>query len=258
MKKLIMMVAGAMATVFAFAAEQNDVRVTFWSKGPDQYKDGSTVVDGELYALVWTKAGASFAGFKADGSLVDDANSQVVAAGPWAKGGRCKPILHLVAAAQASAFARGTYDLVFLDTRNADGTVSAPERDEEGSVKLSVVNGCTSVASATGAAEGSASMSAAGGIVIETASAVPTGVPQPEITGLEMVNVNGEQMMKLTVKNTVPFLRYKGAEVDLSADAESAGQDGGVPANGASSVDQEVEVLVPAKGKQGFFKVTRQ
>lgn len=77
MKKLVTMVVGAMAAVAAFGAAQNDLRVTFWSAGPDQYKDGSTVVDGEMYALVWTKAGSTFAGFAADGSLVDAAASQL-------------------------------------------------------------------------------------------------------------------------------------------------------------------------------------
>ena len=257
MKKLVTMVVGAMAAVAAFAAAQNDLRVTFWSAGPDQYKDGSTVVDGEMYALVWTKAGSTFAGFAADGSLVDAAASQLVVAGPWAQGGKCKPMIHLIDAEKAPAYSAGTFALVCLDTRNADGTVSAPERDANGLAQLTVVNGATMVAAST--SDGlSSSMSSKGGVFIDTASPLPEGVPQPEITGLEMVNVNGEQMMKLTVKNTVPYLRYKGAKVELSADAESAGQDTGIAANGAATADKEVEVLVPAKGKQGFFKVTRQ
>lgn len=257
MKKLVTMVVGAMAAVAAFAAAQNDLRVTFWSAGPDQYKDGSTVVDGEMYALIWTKAGSTFAGFAADGSLVDAAASQLVVAGPWAQGGKCKPMIHLIDAAKAPAYAAGTFALVCLDTRNADGTVSAPKRDADGLADLTVVNGATMVATST--SDGlSSSMNSKGGVIIDTASPLPEGVPQPEITGLEMVNVNGEPMMKLTVKNTVPYLRYKGAKVELSAGAESAGQDTGIAANGAATTDKEVEVLVPAKGKQGFFKVTRQ
>ena len=258
MKKFVMMVVGAMAAMSVFSAAQNDLRVTFWSQGPDQYKDGKTVVDGEMYALVWTKAGSSFAGFSADGSLVDAGASQVVAVGPWAVGGKCKPIIHFIDAAKASDYAGGTFALVCLDTRNADGTVSAPVRDANGLAQLTVVNGSTTVAAATTGADGLASsMGSKGGVIIDTASPLPEGVPQPEITGIEMVKVNGEQMMKLKVKNTVPYLRYKGEKVELDAEAVKDSSAGSA-ANGAMTPDKEVEVLVPANGKRGFFKVKRQ
>ena len=47
----------------------DDTTVVAGSKGPDKYADGSQVQVGECYALVWSQG--EFAGFKADGSLVN-------------------------------------------------------------------------------------------------------------------------------------------------------------------------------------------
>ena len=61
MKKTMMMglvLAGALG---AFAGVDN-VAITFSTPGPDAYRDGRTVLDGECYALVWTPTGASFGG----------------------------------------------------------------------------------------------------------------------------------------------------------------------------------------------------
>ena len=49
----------------------SDRHLVFWTNGPDRYADGSSVQNGECYALVCTKAGAAFAGFNADGSVRD-------------------------------------------------------------------------------------------------------------------------------------------------------------------------------------------
>ena len=57
--KKILFVFGAFALAFAATAEL-DTLITFSTKGPDTYLDGKTVMDGECYALVWTKNGAEF------------------------------------------------------------------------------------------------------------------------------------------------------------------------------------------------------
>ena len=65
MNKTTMMglvLAGALG---AFAGVDN-VAITFSTPGPDTYKDGRQVLDGECYALVWTPTGAAFGGIAAD------------------------------------------------------------------------------------------------------------------------------------------------------------------------------------------------
>ena len=83
--KKILFVFGAFALAFAATAEL-DTLITFSTKGPDTYLDGKTVMDGECYALVWTKTGSTFAGLNADGTCVDPENNALVLAAPIAKG----------------------------------------------------------------------------------------------------------------------------------------------------------------------------
>ena len=49
-------------------AGTDDTLIAFSTKGPDRYADGTTVLDGECYALVWSIDG-NFDGFSADGRI---------------------------------------------------------------------------------------------------------------------------------------------------------------------------------------------
>ena len=51
MKKLMTMI-GAVGLAFAATAAIDDALLTFSTVGPDKYSDGTTVLDGECYALV--------------------------------------------------------------------------------------------------------------------------------------------------------------------------------------------------------------
>lgn len=90
----------AVACVFLsgsiFAAGLDDSCVSFSTQGPDRYADGSVVLDGECYALVWSADG-EFNGFSADGSCVDG-EDRVVLLAPVARGGRCPPVLFQISA----------------------------------------------------------------------------------------------------------------------------------------------------------------
>ena len=85
MKKLTLTMAVAGLALASLAAV-NDTLISFSTPGPDTYLDGTTVQDGECYALVWSQDGV-FEGVKADGTAVD-ANDRVVLVAPVAKGGR--------------------------------------------------------------------------------------------------------------------------------------------------------------------------
>lgn len=253
MKKMLVLAMGVLAGAVAFGGAQNDLRVTFSSKGPDVYKDGRAVLDNEYYALVWTKSGSTFAGFAADGSLVDAEDGKVVVEGPWAKDGHCRFMSLQIPASEAAAYAKGSFRLVLLDTRNADGASLAGATDGV----PAAVNGFATVAETTSDADGySSSMSSSGAIKVETVSALPKDAPQPQITDLKLISTPNGQMLKLKVKNTVPYLRYNvaGGETPQNVDVDHVATEG---ANGAATQDGEVELLVPATGSGAFFKVIR-
>ena len=252
MKKIFVLAMGVLAGAMAFGGAQNDLRVTFCSSGPDRYADGRTVLDNEFYALVWVKDGATFAGFAADGSLVAAEGGKVLVSGPWAKDGRCRFVGLQIDAAEASAYAKGAFQLYLLDTRNADGTTLSAKAGVPGAV-----NGFAAVAETKGDGNGySSSLSASGSIMVKTVSALPPGAPQPQITDLQVVDSPNGKMLKLKVKNTVPYLRYNvaGGETPQNIDVDHVAVEG---ANGAATKDGEVELFVPATGSGAFFKVIR-
>ena len=73
------MVFAMLSPGHAFASIDDKV-LKFSSSGPDRYADGSIVVDGECYALVWSPKGRSFAGFNADGTPISPVDRVVLAA----------------------------------------------------------------------------------------------------------------------------------------------------------------------------------
>ena len=89
MKKLLSIGCAVMA-MGAFAAA-DDVLISFSTPGQDKYADGNPVLDGECYALVWTK-GAQFGGINTDGTCVN-AGDAIVLLAPLAKNGKCPPVV---------------------------------------------------------------------------------------------------------------------------------------------------------------------
>ena len=252
MKKLFLTMAMALMATVVVQAAQNDLRLVFETKGPDTYKDATPVLDGEFYALVWVKSGAAFAGFNADATLVDAAANELVAAVPFAQGGRLPPTKKQLAAEAASRYASGSFELILLDTRTADGTLAAPGQDANGRPFPAKVNGYSTLAAQTAA---SAAYSAALGIDvpirIAAASAVPEGTPQPVITKVAMRQGPNGQEMVITVKGTVPYLDYTAAGADGSAVPASV-------ATGKADADDTIEIVVPATGDFGLFKAIRK
>ncbi len=251
MKKL-MTVIGAAGLAFAATAGFDDALLAFSTKGPDKYADGTTVLDGECYALVWTKNGATFGGIAADGTAVADTD-QIVLVAPVAKDGRCPDVLFQIDSAKAEALADGTYGVYLLDTRvkAADGT-TAPRGASDG--KLSVVNGyglTTKAAQVGKAAEGGVAAAeekeTTGGQVVAAGAAAPKDVDQPKITSIKIEGDN----VRLTVQNLPGFMRVSSG-ADISAD-ETQGA-----AQATDGATEEVIFYAPkAAGASGFFKVIR-
>ena len=140
MKKLVfaMLVAAASA---AFADGDDNIAVLVSTTGPDCYLGGEVVMDGECYALVWSKDGV-FEGFTADGAPIDT-NDCVVSVGSVARAGRCKAAFE-VSASLAAELENGVYAVYILDTRVTDGGETKPRGLVNG--KLAALNGYGEVA----------------------------------------------------------------------------------------------------------------
>ena len=194
--------------VCLFAAA-NDVVLTFSTPGPDTYADGTTVLDGESYALVWTKAGATFGGISADGKLLS-ANDKIVLVAGVAEGGKCPTTVFEVEAADFAAYEGGGFALYLLDTRvkDAEGKVSVAGVD---AFALDAPNVVNAIGAANAPASAKASSTSTSSLNLASASAVALAdvgvhakIDVPTITALK---VEGETV-SITVKDTSPTADY--------------------------------------------------
>ena len=231
--KFIAFAACACMAFGAFADAANTL-ITFSTPGPDTYADGTTVKDGEIYALVWSTDG-NFDGFTTEGQAVD-ANDKVIFKAGLAKDGKCPLTLFQIDSKVAPQ--GGQYAVYLLDTRAGNGIVTG-----------------AAVAKTFGGANGTANIAAAktdntvdaeGNTVAITTGAAgltdPTGVAAPVIKGIKVEGAN----VKITVGNILPGFVYE----------LKGGLDGKANLSGttAEKVGDDVEFTVPAQGAQ-FFKV---
>ncbi len=228
MKRLMTMLGVAGLAVASFAAV-DDTLISFSTPGPDKYADGTDVLPGECYALVWSQDG-QFEGIKADGTTVDPADKVVLLAavakqGP--NGTYCPPLLYQVDADVAATLANGVYAVYLLDTRvtAADGAVAIGGVDENGKLKAvnsyGAVSGDTKAAAGTGAIA-TATTTAVGGAAVATF----VEVEAPVITAIK------PEGTKITISTSglSPVVDYKvvtganpgevATELDVKADAK--------------------------------------
>lgn len=134
--KTILLLVTACAASWLFASA-DDVRLSFSTPGVDTYRDGETAaLDSEFYALVWTRAGATFAGLNADLTPVNPNDTQCFGAEPLAKNGRMTPWMITMKKADflAGGYDKGTFATILLDTRTPQGTLAA--QDTQGQPSL--------------------------------------------------------------------------------------------------------------------------
>lgn len=238
MKKTMLSMVAAVAATAAFAAA-NDILITFSTPGPDKYADGTTVMDGERYALCWS---TDFDAFKVNPDGTAE-NGEIVLSAPVAKNGRCPTIMFEIDADYAveKNFASGKWAVYMLDTRRfaKDGAVSsvgaAGKVNTFGLVGTSVSVGTCSVGSLAGATG-------------ETTSIAGT-VAAPEITGIK---VDGGKVF-VTVKGA-PYLGY-GLVAGATPDAVTSNVEG---ATSTPTGDEEVTIVTEAKAGGEFFKANRK
>lgn len=237
MKKLITLGFAAVAAGMTFAAA-NDLLITFSTPGPDTYADGTTVLNGERYALCWSTDFSAFA-IKSDGTAE---GGKVVLAAPVAKDGRCPTtVFEINADYAAQNFKGGEWAVYLLDTRRFSATGVA-SLGSANSVNTFGLVGNT-VAVSTGSTCG-----LLGGTTASATSA--TGeVAAPEITGIK---IDGGKVY-VTVKG-VPYLGYglvEGATPDtVTTDVEGA--------SAQATGEEEVTIVTDVKDGGAFFKVNQK
>ena len=251
MKKTLISACAAVASAAVFAGMDNVV-ISFSTPGPDTYADGTTVVDGECYALVWTPSGEEFAGIGANGSPAG--NSKVVLAAPVAKDGKCPRILFEVDEAYAAAnYPDGTWSVVLLDTRvfslDAEGkpVIGVDGNREVASVGNSLgVNGYGVVGSAVASEVKGAGAKPVGGVAGESTT-VANGVSAPVIKNISVSGGN----VYITITSTKPAYKYTLESGDTPGEVAEA--DGAKWDYGSETTD--VILVKPVKAGGEFFKV---
>ncbi|MBR3221819.1 MAG: hypothetical protein IKF72_06240 [Kiritimatiellae bacterium] len=248
----------------AFSSIEDKV-LRFSTPGIDRYADGSAVVDGECYALVWSPAGKGFSGFNADGTTVSPGD-RVVLAGALAKDGKCRDALFQIPAEEYKALEIGNWAVCLVDTRNLAGVPlgarngkplrvnrwgvvpGGVEIKEPGSADFGAAYVKSARLAASSAGEGDGGVSARP-VRATTLSAVPPGIRPPKITAMEI----SDDEVVLAVEDTEPYLSYvieSGATPsDLKADYFSDVVDG---ESGA-----EVVIGTQRTANRRFFRVTR-
>ena len=248
-RRLIVLSLFVCVVAVAFANSVSDARLSFSTKGPDRYADGSVVMDGECYALVWSQDG-NFDGFTANGECIDS-EDRIVLIAPIAKDGRCPPVLFQIPEAEAEELAGGEYAVYLLDTRIASGESVRPCGTVNGKLALMNGYGVTSANLAVGAlnskkAEEIAEDKAEGQIA-SVLAAVPADCTQPRIKSMR---IEGDNVF-LTVENLKGFMRVSsGSDVSASDAATAAVETSG-------ECGEVTLVTRKPNGSSGFFKVIR-
>lgn len=240
-KTLVAGLVGLLAAA-SFASKDNVV-ITFCSQGTDTYADGSKVLDGETYALVWTPAGATFQGFAADGSAV--APSKVVLKAPVAKDGKCPFIKYEIDEDYAKEnYDGGSWAVYLLDTRTFAATLSADGKPQATGAFGKAVNGYGEVVTA----KTSVGFVSADGAAAVGAGLMPTDKGEVKITNIELK----DGKVFITVSGTVSSAAYAVAE----GETPNAIQ----PTETAAVGNTAGEMILVRDQKAGgaFFKVNRK
>lgn len=236
MKKILLIIF-SFSLLSLHANSVEDSAIVFSTLGPDKYADGSTVLDGELYALVWTSDGV-FDGFSADGKAVDEKDKILIVA-PLAKDGRCPKVMFQIPKANAATY--GKFEVFLMDTRvvSASGVVT-PRGAAKGEVQL--VNGYGRVSA--NVALSSASSKAEGAAIANLNALAPKNSRQPRVKAIRM---EGDEVV-LTVENIPGFMRVQSGRDTTAADSTSAAME--TPSNG-----ETLTIKVPKTGDKGFYRV---
>ena len=253
MKKSMIAILAGLVSAATFAASPDDVVLAFSTPGPDTYKDGTTVVDDEYYAVVWTRTGSTFAGIDANGKAIGE-DSKVVLKAALAKDGKCPSVVFRLPADYmvddstiAALKGSGTWSVYLLDTRRFVA-------DENGVItsELASVGGGNAVSDYgfAGFAENLGSAAASSAVAAATQSAVPAGASDLVISDIKFVGDN----VQITVTGSLSGLAYElksGDEPNALASPEDGKAQYG-------KTDGEMLIITPKMPGAQFFQVNRK
>lgn len=234
MKKTLAVFAALVAAA-AFAGT-DDLLITFSTPGPDKYADGSVVLDGESYALVWTSNAGG-----------DPLTVRLVPA----VDGRCLPTLFRINESQAQNYNNGTWSVSLLDTRDFVGDPSGktltPRKDVD-VVSGKGVNAMAKVVDGIVTAGTFNTVPAVPAVCAGDFDLEAAGVPTPKVTGIQVL----DEDVAVTVSDTVPFVGYTLQSGDDTLNFTVP--DGATSANGKAGAD--IRLITPKKDGAQFFKVS--
>jgi len=219
----------ALATAASFAGT---LQIGFFTPGPDKYADGSVVLDGECYALVYTT----------------ETSQETVRIYPGALDGKCKPVVFCLDEDETAKYQGGTWGVYLLDTRDfaTDATGKTLAEVEDG--VPTVINVKAAVTDGIAKTSGASSAVPAEGVAAGAYDLAGANVPNPVVTGIKIEGAN----VIVTVKNTVPFVGYT---LEAGSDTLSfTVPEGIVSAKGEDA--GEITLVAPKNDNAQFFKVT--
>lgn len=240
--------------VFPFVG-QGGWLASYSSRGVDCYADGTPVADGECYALVFTKQGCEFSGFKADGSLVNPQNDSVALLMPLAENGRCPLVTLKLDENYMLDHANDSKAVYLLDTRRADGVPagtdgSRPLRVNRYSRLPDSSLSVKQTSQRVGPGLMAAGASTSGSVILKADSAADQrDVPKPVITSVRVE----DGVMIIRARETVDYVTYGvlgGA--DPAVLTESVAER---PQDGETALEREIELRVPVTEKAKFARV---
>lgn len=240
--KLGVVLAAATFAVGAFAIGTGDLLVSF-STEADTYADGTPVLDGEWYALCWSK-NETFGGFDLDCNPLVDGDKVLVLA-PLAKGGRCGNTLFVVKAKDKPTV-HGNYFVYLLDTRDVDGAVA----ERNGNVPDGAVNGSVVSKNYTATATSTSGDVVSSGTVDENAAWSESAIAdlvQPRIVDFKPLP---NAMVKIDVVDMLPGVKYN---VLMGESLDNLNTYGVTTPKTGDTATFELEA-----GDAKFFKVVRQ
>jgi hypothetical protein len=251
MKQKLSILLGVALAATAFGQDSlKHQTITVSTDGPDYYADGSLVLPGETYLLVYVDKDADqdkpFGGVLADKQLVDPTHNRIALECKADKaGGRCGFYAVQYDAAQYAV--NGSWALVLLDTRNANGVGGLV-------VNQSVVTKGVNIKTVKNAM-GPEAMDVSGDVLTASVvSKVAKETPTPEIASLDPKD--GKATIRIKAISA-------GAPYDVETTADLASDSWTVPVGGKSvqvkthgvAGDSELEVEVDADGNAKFFRV---
>ena len=198
MKKLVSMVMG-LAAAAAFAIPMPEVQVLNFSiQGNETYADGSTLANGECYALVWSEDGV-FEGINGDGTA-KGAGDEVIYIGQIVKGAD-------VSFQIADGFkSKGSFDIWILDTRVFEnGEVKSIGKTVDNKVTVTkAVKATTAAVQVAGSQSAPTAIGGVPGGAVVSAPTAPANVPQLRFTSIKL---DGDYVV-MEAEDTVPGVNY--------------------------------------------------